>query len=377
MKVGFYPILGRKRKWARTHPWTDIATASLVDAGCEVVQLDHDDLRTIDRDPRGMDVLHLNWPPMFLDPSMFKHARKLPRKWFEIIYERELSKRIEPLRRLNRPIAWQVHDLPSGDTPDHLRLATRVFEEFFAVADGLIYYEASAQPPIDELLGPPGDRVVGVAPLGEYTHLHGEPIDTATARQRRNLPADAKIFIYSGTVRASRNPGQFIEAFKENTDPTTRLIVTGRGVEAFTEACAADERITLLHGLVEQDTYRDLMCAADFVVNDAHRYLGSAVIRVALGYGKPVIASPFGCTADLARDAFIPLGEHDRALHDAIDTALRLTPEAYQAMSDAARRRDAERPWSAYANGCIGVYKKIIEKHTNIQPRGNDPGPVW
>lgn len=366
MKVGFYPILGRKRKWARTHPWTDIATASLTEAGCEVVQLDNDDLWTIDQQADRFDVLHLNWPPTMLDPGMYKRLRKLPSRWFEKIFRRELDKRMAPLRRLNKPIAWQQHDLPAGPTPAALALSKLVFEAWHEVADGLIYYEASAQLPVDELLGPPGDRVVGVAHLGEYTHLHGEPVDRATARQRQNLPADAKIFIYSGTVRASRSPGQFIEAFKAQTNSDTRLLVTGRGVEAFANACAADDRITLLTGLVEQDVYRDLMCAADFVVNDAHRYLGSAVIRVALGYGVPVIASPFGCTADLARDAFIPLEDQDRSLHDAIETALSLSPEAYRAMSDAARQRDAERPWSAYAHGCISVYEKIIAAH----PRG-------
>lgn len=360
MKVGFYPVLSCKRKWARTHPWTDIATKSLTKAGCDVVQLDNKSLRTIDRDPRGIDVLHLNWPPMMLAPDMFKHARRLPRPWFEKIYRRRLERLMAPLRRFDRPIAWQIHDLPAAANPEDLPLTTAVFHAWYEIAGGLIFYEASAQPPVYELLGEPGDRVAGVAHLGDYVGLHGERVDKSQARASANLDPDARIFVYSGTVRASRNPGRFIDAFCKTAGQDDRLIVTGRGVESFAEACAADRRITLMTGLIEQDAYRDLICAADFVVNDAHRYLGSAVIRVALNYGVPVIASPFGCTEDLAKDAFIPLDDEPDALHRAIRTARALSPEQYQAMVAAALERNAERPWSAYARGCVNVYEKII-----------------
>lgn len=362
MKVGFYPIIDSTRQWAKTHPWAKIATASLTQAGCEIVPFDNDSLSQLDQRAADLDVLHLNWPPELLSPAMFKHRQKLPRRWFEAFFRRELERRMAPLRKLNLPIAWQQHDLPTGPSPMHVELSTLMFRAWHEIADGLIYYEASARPPIEELLGPSGDRVVGVAHLGDYTHLHGPPVDLSSARQRQNLPPEATLFLYSGTVRASRSPGRFIQAFKAQNDPDTHLVVTGRGVKMFAQDCADDPRITLIQGLVEQDDYRDLMCAANFVVNDAHRYLGSAVIRAAMGYGVPVIASPFGCTADLAREAFIPVADHDEALHEAIRAAVAMPAEAYQAMSKAARQRDAERPWSAYAQGCLDVYEKIIAR---------------
>jgi hypothetical protein len=103
-----------------------------------------------------------------------------------------------------------------------------------------------------------------------------------------------------------------------------------------------------------------MVCACDFVTNDAYRYLGSAIIRVALGYGVPVIARSFGCTANMAAGALIEIDKKRGELDRALEIALKLTVEGHAEMAREATKPDQERPWKACARGCVDVYKGAI-----------------
>jgi hypothetical protein len=118
--------------------------------------------------------------------------------------------------------------------------------------------------------------------------------------------------------------------------------------------------VVIKPGAVEHEEFRDLLCAADYIVNDAPQYLGSAIIRAALGYGVPVIAHSFGCTSDLAKGAYIPIPEEPDGVAKALKIALAIDPTEHRRMSEQAFKNHLARPWSAYAAGCSELYSRLV-----------------
>jgi len=365
LRVGFFPGSNGSTRWDREiHPWSALATDAIRAEGAEVVPISLEHLRDLPREPE-LDIVHLNWPQSLAEPGAFKRRKYLPPALFGRWFRGEVQKRMRALEEADVAVVWQVHDLPYDADPRRLELLEHVFGQFYSRADGLLFYEESAKPPVFEVLGDPGDRPLGIAHLGGYFDLHGPPVPRSEARERLGLTERRKVFLYAGTVRWSRSPVAFLKRFLELSGPDDILLVTGRGTNKL-EAEHAHERVRFHSGMVGHDEFRDLICASDFVINDAYRYLGSAIIRVALGYGVPVIARSFGCTADIARGAFIDVPEHPRGLDEALATALELSGAEHEEMSRQALERDRERPWSAYGRGCLDLYRRALHARQGV-----------
>ena len=229
MKVGFFPGDNAATRWSgEIHPWSALATQALKDQGCETTFINGDELQTLPIHT-GFDVIHLNWPQSLANPNSYKRRKYLPHAWYARWFQGELDRLAENLLRTETPVVWQVHDLPYSGDPRTQGLMERVFDKFFEAAGGMIFYEKSAQKPFFEMYRPPGDRVLGVAHLGDYENIHGPRIDAETARKRLGITGRRRVFLYPGTVRYTRNPTQFIQTFLRGSEPNDLLIVTGRG----------------------------------------------------------------------------------------------------------------------------------------------------
>ena len=121
---------------------------------------------------------------------------------------------------------------------------------FFRRAEGLLFYEASAQPPVFELYGPPGDREVGVAHLGGYLDMHGPPVTRDEARRDLGIEAKGQVLLYAGTVRWTRSPVELIRTFLRISGEDDLLIVTGRGTEKLSGG-RDPPRIRFRDGMIE------------------------------------------------------------------------------------------------------------------------------
>ena len=358
LRVGFFPGRTGTTRWDEVHPWATLATDALSAAGCEVVPVDLEMLRRLPGAPE-FDVIHLNWPQSLADPDSLKARKYLPHRLYKRWYLAKLEERMRRLDAADVAVVWQVHDLPYDGNDRNYELRKTTFERFYDRADGLTFYEASAQPPVFELFGPPGDKEVGVAHLGGYVALHGPRVSPQEARQRIGLTNTGRTLVYAGKVRWTRSPVEVLKRFVELSAPEDRLIVTGVGTQKLTREYS-HERVLFRPGMTDHEEFRDLICASDFVINDAYRYLGSAVIRVALGYGVPVIARPFGCTADIARGALVEVEDAPQGLDRALKRALEMPEPELLDLKREALARDQERPWSAYAGGCIDVYRRAM-----------------
>jgi glycosyltransferase involved in cell wall biosynthesis len=361
VKIGFHPGEEKSRKWGKTiHPWVTLVTDAIIAEGCELHFLTPDELRS-GRFPADLDLVHVNWPQRLVDPSPRGLRKYLPYSVNHRHVLRQVDGLLGRFQAAGLPMVWQIHDMPCSTDASEEALITDMFRRFFAAAAALLFYEASAQAPIYEILGHPDGKVVGFAPLGDYCKLHGDRVPREAARARLGIAAEPRMFLYAGKVRDARDPSDFVQAFIAHSSERDVLHVVGRGVYRLAEKYPHD-RVIYNSDYVGHDEFRDLFCAADFVVNDAARYLGSAVIRAALGYGVPVITRSFGCTADLAADAYLEITDKADSLAQTIQRASGMSSSEWQLMSEAALLRHAERPWSAYAKGCISVYEQLISK---------------
>lgn len=375
LRVGFFPGVVGDTRWNREiHPWSALATDAIRAAGCEVVPIDAPSLCALPPRPE-LDVIHLNWPQSLVDPSAFKRRKYLPGPLYARWFRSAVDERMRALEAADVAVVWQVHDLPYADEARTLELLTNVFVRFFARADAFLFYERSAQEPVFELFGSPDQRPVGVAHLGGYLELHGPPVGRAEARARLGLAGRRRVFLYPGTVRWSRSPAEFARRFAELSEPEDLLIITGRGTHKL-DVDSAGGRVQVRPGMIDHDEFRDLICASDFVINDAYRYLGSAILRVALGYGVPVIARSFGCTADIARGAYVEVSEGPDGLDVALAAALALPADVHRAMCQQALERDRERPWSAYGARCAETYRRALASRAGSDPAGTRDASV-
>lgn len=359
LRVGFFPGDNSADRWGREiHPWSALATGAIEEQGGRITFLNLSELCNLPRRPE-LDVVHLNWPQSLANPESHKRRKYLPKRLYRGWFLARLEHSMRALEQLEIPVVWQVHDLPYCSNPAMLELQQRVFERFWRRADGLLFYERSAQAPVFEMFGDPGTKFTGVAHLGGYLEMHGPATPQEAARKRLGLGQARKVFLYPGTVRWSRSPLEFLRRFLELSAPEDVLIVTGRGTKKLAASCA-HARVLFKPGMVGHDEFRDMICASDFVINDAYRYLGSAIIRVAMGYGVPVIARSFGCTSDIARGAYIEIEETPHGLDRALELALTCSVDKQRAMRHEALERHRERPWSGYGKSCVEIYRRLI-----------------
>jgi len=240
-------------------------------------------------------------------------------------------------------VVWELHDLGSHHIvyeTNLVRFDRQLHHELFRISAAIVVHERSCLEPIFQEFGE--QRPYLVAELGPY--FYGYPVEKDLARRRLGMETSGKVFAYLGTARPNRNPHASIVSFSKVAGTADRLVLAGMGQRAFLpQSSYADPRIMVFDRFLLPEDYRDLICAADFVINDGERYLTSAVIRTALSYGVPVIAHPYGATLDMAQGAALFIGAE--GMEGALREALNMDLDSYQLLCGEARKRNDERSW--------------------------------
>jgi glycosyltransferase involved in cell wall biosynthesis len=198
------------------------------------------------------------------------------------------------------------------------------------------------------------------APLGDYSTFHGAPLLKQEARKRLfETSVAGTVFAYVGTARNNRNASDTVDAFQKlrRIYPDARLVIAGMNHFSFiANSVAGLEGVTLLDGLLERETIRDVICAADFIVQDGAQYLTSAVVRTAISYSCPVIAYDFGCTSSMARGCLIPIESN---LLSSMLRAVEIDLAEVSEMQTQARLRNAERSWIVAGQNLSGFFRQL------------------
>ncbi len=385
-RVGMYPAFSFQDKWQREgNPLLKFLTEAINRRGWEVVPIELDELlmpaRLVEK---NLAVLHLHWPDaiahslVVLKPFHFfagppvmnrflqrleiglKTRRSFPASWFAGEPNRVIQDWLVSLQSTKIPLVWEVHDLVTHSAVSgnaFWAASEALFRGIYALAQSLILHENSCWEPVFQFYGT--KKPFGVAPLGDYALVHGPARPQAESRSSLGIPTDGRVLAYIGTARKNRNPARISRWFTKLAGPNDTLLIAGQGTARYVRT-VRDSRFRVFNGLVPTEKIRDIACAADFVINDAPRYLTSAVIRMAMSYGRPVIAYSYGSTLDMARGAAVFIDEGDNGLASAITKALRMDNSNYRQLAEAALQRNAERSWDQAGAGCVDTYNRIL-----------------
>lgn len=374
--VGMFPDPFYEDEWSNSHPLLRRMSESIQSFGWQVVSVSLDEIFNSDNLlEKKIDVLHLHWPVTLIDLESvdlyyfgLKNCRFIPNRYRDfyqnMIFDKKrahamIDKRMKQLERLTIPVVWEVHDIISHHLVNMPKLTTidkMIYQGVYELSKGIIIHEKSCLNPIVDFYGI--NKNYEVCCLGDYSVFHGSPISKDKARNDLGLPGNGKILSYIGTARVNRNPKQIIKTFKEIASPIDLLIIAGQGVGQYIKN-NDDFRIKVFDGLLSNDTLRNIFCASDFVINDASKYLTSAVVRTAMSYGIPVIVYPYGSAIDMAKDAAIFIKETNNGLETAINYALKMDNNQYINMVNAAWQRNKERSWDNCGKSIVELYEKV------------------
>ena len=306
-----------------------------------------------------LDVMHLHWPAAAFNYYVrrWQVQKVLPRQAVELWARIQLAAWERNMQKAAIPMVWEVHDLLSHHAVEYNYLADVLLHQaFFRQSSALILHGEHCYPVIRNFFE--ADKPYSVAALGSYRPLYGVPIEREEARARLGISCSGRIFAYLGSARPLRNPQTAAKLFIEHASQDDLLLVAGNGLDRYVSE-NMDQRIKVFHGLLPAGQFHQVLCAADFVINDAPHYLTSAVIRVAMSYGRPVIAYPFGSAPDMAEGAALWLDDSPDALARCFREADKMDEPTWERMSDAALAHERTLTWEKVGAACMALYRQV------------------
>jgi beta-1,4-mannosyltransferase len=201
---------------------------------------------------------------------------------------------------------------------------------------------------------------VVVVPLGDYRCFYRDSLAESAARERLECAPEHVVFLCLGTIRANRNPLGVLRAFRSLAGSHLRLLVMGQCHDRFLRAkiigeASEDNRVHIRFDRLPVELLEAALKACDVVIMPG-KQLTSAVVVLAISYGRPVIAPDYGCTSDYVKGAGF-LYRNDGDLAGALRAAAEADLAAYKR-----RANDAAKglSWDAAGVALRGAYDNAI-----------------
>lgn len=183
------------------------------------------------------------------------------------------------------------------------------------------------------------------------------------------------MFLLFGTVRRYKGARAFIDVFGEHASQHDFLLIAGHARDEdeaahVEEAAHRDPRIRFSRGFVPLDRTHLFFSAADIVVLPYERITTSGVGPLAMGFGKPLLASDLGCIGEILHDRGgwkVPAGDRE-ALGRALSAASRASAEALDAMGRFNQSASATWTWDRNVDCHVEVYETVLGRVPPARP---------
>lgn len=298
-------------------------------------------------------VVHLHWTHQYLGgadvtPGPLRRARFL---W-----------QLRILRRLGVRLIWTIHNLGSHEG-ERSPGETAVHRKLFELCDAVICHCDAAAASAAEAyeLDARLRRRLHVIPHGNYIGVYPNTVPRSEARSRLGLPAEARVLLFIGAVRAYKGLEELLAAFRALDEPDARLVIAGaprRPSDAVpvVAAAAGDSRVTLRLEFIPEDQVQVFLNAADVVVLPFRDVLTSGSMVLAMSFGRAVVAPSLGCLPETLAPGGGALYEPDdpKGLATALRTALTADLEAMGARN---LERARELEWGPIADATAQLYR--------------------
>jgi len=244
---------------------------------------------------RSYAVWHIHWPESLLNIRNPSRAKLKLGAFFAAV---------DYLRWRGVKIVWTMHNFKSHEAL-YPHLEARFWRRFIPRVDGAISLSETGLS-IAKAKFPGLQRVPTVViPHGHYRGQY--PMSAVQGRESLGIPANARVVLFFGAVRAYKNIVALVHAFREVATPDALLYIVGQpNTAALTEeirkAASTDNRVRVVFEFVKNEDVSKFMQAADLVVLPYRTILNSGSALLALSFNRPILVPDLGSMGDLKND---------------------------------------------------------------------------
>lgn len=253
--------------------------------------------------PWTYDILHLHWPEFDLLPRS-AHPVNVLKKMF--VWCWLLLARVSGTK-----LVWTAHnDFGHDKKASFLNLF--LWRRFLSLVDGVIYLSEESRRQVTAKYPQLAEKRSTVIKHGHYgpwiaavrnkTQGVSPPIREALSALGRNF-----VILNIGQIRPYKNVDGLIQQFSRLADAQMRLVIAGSVpdkayLEELRALAAADDRVILLPGHVDDASLIACLDRADLVVLPYRKILNSGSALLALSFGKHVVVPAIGSMRALQDD---------------------------------------------------------------------------
>lgn len=299
------------------------------------------------------DILHMHWPDLTVNrknPALFLVA---------VAY---LVCVVALCKIKGTKIVWTVHNLLPHDA-HHKTLTRKILHWFAGQCDGLIFLSEASR---DEFRAAyPLKRMPSsaIVPHGHYKPVYPQVPGRTEARERLNVPADARIALFLGQIRRYKNVEKLIMEFSGIKKQDSFLLVAGSVKDpalkpALEQAAQGKNNIRLDLKFIPDEEIPYYFAAADIVVLPYTNILNSGAALLALSFDRPVVVPALGSLRELQE---MVGGDWVRLYEGDVDTQI-LERHIVDALPLNGKCPLKCFDWDSIADKTIGLYETILAK---------------
>ena len=298
-----------------------------------------------------VDVVHLHWMNTFYagDSPLETGIKSI--LWpFELLI----------LRVLGYSIVWTAHNLvPHESSVARFHHLYRHFVIKYFLSGVIAHNEPAAREIANAYhLSQRDTRKIGVAAHGAYSAYPDETSQSA-ARQRLNIDADSRVFLFVGQWREYKGLESLIDNFKQLEDSDARLFVVGEPIteaygDALEQRASDDDRIRMRREFVPDEELQYYLRSSDVVVLPYTDVFTSGAAMLALSFERPVVLPERESLRAQVGDAGI---YYEATVKEGLERAI---ASDQASLEREAKAKVDEYDWEEIAENVVKVYQKAL-----------------
>lgn len=230
---------------------------------------------------RRPDVLHFHWLHPYVRPW-----------WVVLVTVPAVILQSFRVRARNGSVVWTIHNEQAHENKG-LRLEWLAGRLMSKLASAVIVHNETAAAVAVRRFHVHPSKLRRV-PHGHYIDWYPNDVGMGAARKALDLPGEAMIFAFVGSIRRYKGIEELVKAFAEIRDPEAHLLIAGQcddpGLEDFLlEASRSDLRVHIHIGYVAKSEMQVYLNASDAVVLPYRRVLTSGAVLMAMSFGRACI----------------------------------------------------------------------------------------
>lgn len=336
----------------RENPYNALLFTALQKAGVEVKEFSVQ--RLLFGPPA--DVLHMHWAPT--SRIRGNSRKRVKRTSLELM----LLLRAAKLRGMK--IVWTAHDIGAHDRRSHEDLEKPYWSRVAYYLDALISLSATALDQVRERYPALKTVPAFITRHGHYCGAYPRNTGPDESRKRLGIASDANVYSFVGQMRPYKNLPVLLRAFRGVEDPHAVLVIAGmlkldETRAEFDELAAADARVKVFGGFIDDASMQLYLEAADLVVLPYRDILNSGSAILAVSFDRPVLVPAHGSMTELASD----VGSDWVLTYEGT-----LTPAILEAAMSAAKQKKGGKPslsrldWVEIAAQTRDIYAALVSE---------------